>query len=89
MIIKKRAFSKLFSESFKFLIKKMGEAVQEEINIRRTVWVREWLRRRDSLRATSLLFRELVSEDELEYKRCLKMTPERFEELLDMIKDKI
>ncbi|XP_072384736.1 uncharacterized protein [Diabrotica undecimpunctata] len=51
--------------------------------------MREWLKRRNTHGASALLLKELALEDELEYKMCLRMTPRKFEELLNMVHDKI
>ena len=49
------------------------------------MWVREWLKRRDTRGASALLLKELASEDIDEYKKCLRMSPEAFKKLLGMV----
>ncbi|XP_028132453.1 uncharacterized protein LOC114327935 [Diabrotica virgifera virgifera] len=70
-------------------VTEVAEAIDDEVNKQRKEWMREWLKRRNTHGASALLLGELALEDELEYKMCLRMTPAKFEELLNMVHDKI
>lgn len=83
----KKKLNNYLSPIVKALIREVAEAIDDEVNRERREWVKDWLKRRDSLGGTSLLLKELAVEDQLEYKRCLRMTPENFEQLLSMVKD--
>ena len=50
----------------------------------RTVWVKLWLNRPNKLGVYNTLLRELRMEDEGEYKKFLRMTPENFDDLLNL-----
>jgi len=49
------------------------------------LWVRKWIRRRETRGASALLLKELSVEDPQEYRQCLRLTPESFETLLNLI----
>jgi hypothetical protein len=63
--------------------------IEEEQNRKKRLGVHDWIGRRDSRVASTLLLKELAAEDVNEYKICLRMTPEKFDALLDMIAPKI
>ena len=50
----------------------------------RTVWVKPWLTRKNKLGVDNTLVQEFQLEDEDEYKRFLRMTPDNFNELLKL-----
>ena len=56
---------------------------------KKKVWVKPWLKRRQSLVVFETLLAELRLEDERNYKNYLRMTSENFEELFQLIKDDI
>lgn len=47
----------------------------------RSVWVREWIKRRDTLGASSNLLKELRVEDPTSYRNILRMSSEQFNRL--------
>ena len=47
--------------------------------------MKPWLNRRNELGIFNTLLRELGMEDEGEYKKFLRMTPESFDDLLNLI----
>ena len=51
----------------------------------RSVWVKPWLSRRNELGADRTLLREFRLEDDEEYKKFLRMSPENFDELLRLV----
>ena len=55
----------------------------------RSVWVKPWLQRRNELGVDNTLLMEFRFEDEDEYKKFLRMTPEVFDELLTLIQGDI
>ena len=55
----------------------------------RTVWVKPWLTRKNKLGVDNTLVQEFRLEDEDEYKRFLRMTPDNFNELLKLIETDI
>ena len=56
---------------------------------KRRVWVKPWLKRRQSLGVYETLLVELRLEDEYNYKNHLRMTSKNFEEIFQLIKDDI
>ena len=50
---------------------------------------RNWIARRESLGASNCLFRELSSEDPQEYRKHMRMSVEKFGELLRLVKSYI
>jgi hypothetical protein len=70
------------------LLDKVSDMIEEEQNRKKRLWVHDWIGRRDSRRASTLLLKELAAED-VEYKICLRMTPENLDALLDMVALKI
>lgn len=53
------------------------------------IWVNHWIRRRNGLGASNTLLRELALEDVNLYKNHLRMLPEKFEELLTLVEEKL
>ena len=51
----------------------------------RSTWVKPWLGRRTELGVYNTLLRELRVEEEFEYKKFLRMAPENFDELLNLV----
>ena len=51
--------------------------------------MKNWLQRRSYLGCFDTLLKELRSEDEAEYKRFLRMTPQIFDELLELVEEDI
>ena len=56
---------------------------------RRTCWVKPWLQRRPLLGQYDTLMRELMREAHGDFKRFLRMSPEMFLELVQMISPRI
>ena len=46
---------------------------------------RNWIARRESLEASNCLFRELSSEDQQAYRKHMRMSAEKFDELLRLV----
>ena len=55
---------------------------------KRRVWVKPWLKRRQSLGVYETLLVELRLEDEYNYKNHLRMTSKNFEEIFQLIKER-
>ena len=55
----------------------------------RSHWVKPWLSKRSSFGVYDTLLQELRSEDEGEYKKFLRMSPDVFDELLNLIEEDI
>jgi hypothetical protein len=51
--------------------------------------VRKWLARRSTHGCSALLLKELHAEDPAEYRACLRMSPECFDALHDVIANDI
>lgn len=56
---------------------------------RRRIWVKDWISRRENYGASSCLLKEMRQEDIGGYRNHLRMLPEKFDELLAKIEDKI
>ncbi|KYQ56134.1 hypothetical protein ALC60_04957 [Trachymyrmex zeteki] len=52
---------------------------------KRRLWVRKWIYRRPTLGASNNLFKELALEDPVAYRKVLRLTREKFEELLEKV----
>lgn len=74
---------------FDILVEEVNDAVEEEVNREPRVWVRDWIKRRDTHGASAMLLRELAVEDSKEYMSFLRLTPDNFDILLDLISPKI
>ena len=73
----------------RLLLVQIAEVLEEEIAREKKVWVRKWLARRSTLGGSALLLKELYAEDPAEYRPCLRMSPECFDTLHDLIANTI
>jgi len=76
------ALKKCLTRVYDVLLNEVSDMIEEEQNRKKRLWVRDWIGRRDSRGAATLLLKELAAEDVNEYKICLRMTPEKFDALL-------
>jgi len=67
------------------LTEEINNLIDEEQFRPRRLWVRKWTRRRETRGASALLLKELSVKDPQEYRLCLRLTPESFETLLNLI----
>jgi len=65
------------------------EEVEEELENSKPMWIRKWIKRRDSFRATNDLLKELEFEDPKEYYATLRMTESCFNFLLKKVQPQI
>jgi hypothetical protein len=74
-----------------FAIIVAGYAIARRRRSKRSVWVKKWLQRRKEYGVGNTLLRELRDEYALndDYKKYLRIDPEIFDELLDLIRHKI
>ena len=73
----------------RLLLLQIAEVFEEEIAREKKVWVRKWLARRSTHGGSALLLKELYAEDPAEYRACLRMSPECFDTLHDLIANAI
>lgn len=71
------------------LLNEVEEFIETELNKDKRVWVRDWISRRDTHGASALLLTELATEDLKEYMTILRMTPENFFDLLELVSEKL
>ena len=87
------ALKKCLTRVYCVLLDEVSDMIEEEQSRKKRLWVRDWIGRRDSRGASTLLLKELAAEDVNEYKMCLRMTPEKFDTfwvwLLIKLRDKI
>jgi hypothetical protein len=83
------ALKKCLTGVYDVLLNEVSDMIEEEQNRKKRLWVRDWIGRRDSRGASTVLLKEFAAEDVNEYKICLRMTPEKFDALLDMVAPKI
>lgn len=83
------AVRKCVKRVFDLLVEEVNEVLDEERNREKRVWVREWIQRRNTHGASALLLSELAMEDTKEYMSFLRLTPDNFNTLLDLISSKI
>lgn len=62
----------------------LSDELKEMLIKKRMIWVRDWIARRDEYGASQTVIREIAVEDPLEFKKQLRMTVEKFEELLQL-----
>lgn len=70
------------------LIRKLCQHALDEILAlleEKRIWTRPWILRRHSHGASALLLKELRSEDSGEFKSILRMTPNIFDNLLNLV----
>jgi len=71
------------------LLAQTAEVLEGEITREKKVWVRKWLARRSTHGGSALLLKELYAEDPAEYRPCLRLSPECFDTLHDLIANAI
>ncbi|KAJ8945479.1 hypothetical protein NQ314_009232 [Rhamnusium bicolor] len=71
------------------LLCELEKICKEKRKKKRSLWIRAWISRRNRLGASSTLLKELSLEDKEAYKNHLRMTPEKFDELLSIVGPKI
>jgi hypothetical protein len=71
------------------LFVQISEVLEEEIARENKVWERKWLARRSTHGGSALLLEELYAEDPAEYRACMRMSPECFDTLYDLIDNAI
>ncbi|KAG8335894.1 hypothetical protein J6590_108755 [Homalodisca vitripennis] len=77
-------YCEAFNEAIQECVVLLSEELRSVLN-RKRVWVKKWVDRRHEFGASATLFRELAMEDPLDFKRHLRMSVEKFEELLHMV----
>ena len=70
----------------KILISKLKTIVNKR---KKRLWVRKWISRRNEFGASATLLKELALESKEEYLNHLRMTEEKFNELLGKVQDSI
>jgi len=83
------ALKKCLTRVYYVLLDEVSDMIEEEQSSKKRLLVRDWIGRRDSRGASTLLLKELAAEDVNEYKMCLRMTPEKFDTLLGSVAHKI
>jgi hypothetical protein len=83
------ALKKCSTRGYDVLLDEVSDMIKEEQNRKKQLWVHDWIGRRDSRGASTLLLKELTAEDVNKYKICLRMTPKKFDALLGMVAPKI
>jgi len=82
------AIEEVIGDASLVLSEEMRDIVREKRR-RRGRKCRNWIARRKSLGASICLFRELSSEDPQEYRKHMRMTVEKFDELLRLVESYI
>lgn len=69
----------------------IGELIEiiEETNTNKILWVRKWIARRNLPEGSALVLNELYIEDPVEYKLYLRISPDSFDTLLNLIGSQI
>ena len=67
------------------LQRKRNERVQRVIRARRTIWVKNWVCRREQHQPLMTMFRELRVEDPDNFRRFIRMDYDTFHELLQRV----
>jgi hypothetical protein len=80
---------KVFTRVYDVLLDEVSDIIEEEQNRKKRLWVCDLIGRRQSRGASAHLVKELADEDVNEYKICLRMTTEKFDDVLGMVAPKI
>lgn len=56
---------------------------------KKRVWIRDWIRRRSTLGVSELLLKEISTEDPDSYRNFMRLSVEKFQELLNLVKPKL
>jgi hypothetical protein len=83
------ALKKCLTGDYFVLLDEVSDMIEEEQSRKKRLWVHDWIGRRDSRGASTLLLKKLAAEDVNKYKMCLQMTPEKFDTILGMVAHKI
>lgn len=77
------------------VVNTLANILHEELRViskkrkKRRFWVRQWILRRNQLGASDTLLKELASEDKEGYRNHLRMSEEKFDELLSKVEFRI
>lgn len=86
---RKIVVKKSLKEVSSLLLGELDEMLDQELNQEKRLWARDWLQRRPTHGASSLLLKELASEDVKEYMSALRMSPINFQDLLSLVESNI
>jgi len=82
------SIDEIFDAAILVLSEELREMVREKKR-KRGRKCRNWIARRESLGASNCLFRELSNEDPQEYRKHMRMSVEKFDELLRLVESYI
>jgi hypothetical protein len=72
------ALKKCLTRVYDVLLDEVSDMIEEEQKRKKRLWVREWIGRRDSRRASALLLKELADEDlRPSTRRAVKLCPQQ------------
>ena len=80
---------KVINRLIRLACAEVGQAMLQELQLKKRKWVKDWIVQRDRLGASSNLLLELVAEEPNEYKNVLRMDSAKFDTLLAMVTPKI
>ena len=67
------------------VIEEVIREIEKENCRQKRLWVREWISKRESRGVSALRLKKLYLEDPKGFRLCLRLTPQKFESLLEMI----
>lgn len=88
-MISRKEFKNCFKTVQLLLLEEVTDVVEEELKKEKRIWVRNWISERNIKGGSTMLLRQLESEDPSEYRLAMRMTAENFEELLSLISNNI
>lgn len=80
-----RKLKAIYVRVTRIVIEELIREIEKENCRQKRLWVREWISKRESRGVSALLLKELYLEDPKEFRLCLRLTPQKFESLLEMI----
>ncbi|KAJ8926365.1 hypothetical protein NQ314_021278 [Rhamnusium bicolor] len=63
--------------------------LERKKNRKKRVWIRDWIRRRSTLGVSELLLKEISTEDPDSYRNFMRLSVEKFQELLKIVTPKL
>lgn len=64
------------------LFEEIVNTIEREQNREKRIWIRKWLARRNTHGFSCMLLSELANEDLQEYRNCMRMSKQQFDQLL-------
>lgn len=71
------------------IVNNLINKLERKKNIKKRVWVRDWIRRRSTLGVSERLLKEISIEDPDSYRNFMRLSYQKFQELLRLVEHKL